>query len=159
MENKHVGFLVLGIAALLIFIIFLFQAALKDIIIASCGAAHTTACPMSQSVNQQTYLSLGIVGILAVIGFVLIFAKPEERIIIKKVKEKKKKLDLKGLDKDEKKVVQLLKDENGTMFQATLKESLDVGKVKLTRLLDKLEAKQIIERKRRGMNNIVVLRY
>lgn len=159
MENKHVGFLVLGIAALLIFIIFLFQAALKDIIIASCGAAHTTACPMSQSVNQQTYLSLGIVGILAVIGFVLIFAKPEERIIIKKVKEKKKKLDLKGLDKDEKKVVQVLKDENGTMFQATLKEKLDIGKVKLTRLLDKLEAKQIIERKRRGMNNIVVLRY
>ena len=148
----------LGIAALLIFIIFLFQAALKDIIVASCGAAHTTACPMSQSVNQQTYLSLGIVGILAVIGFVLIFTKPEERIVIKKVKEKKKKLDLKGLDKDEKKVVQLLKDENGTMFQATLKESLDVGKVKLTRLLDKLEAKQIIERKRRGMNNIVVLR-
>ena len=145
MENKHVGFLVLGIAALLIFIIFLFQAALKDIIVASCGVAHTTACPMSQSVNQQTYLSLGIVGILAVIGFVLIFTKPEERIVIKKVKEKKKKLDLKGL-------------ENGTMFQATLKESLDVGKVKLTRLLDKLEAKQIIERKRRGMNNIVVLR-
>ena len=158
MENKHVGFLVLGIAALLIFIIFLFQAALKDIIVASCGAAHTTACPMSQSVNQQTYLSLAIVGILAVIGFVLIFTKPEERIVIKKVKEKKKKLDLKGLDRDEKKVVQLLKDENGTMFQATLKESLDVGKVKLTRLLDKLEAKQIIERKRRGMNNIVVLR-
>ena len=44
------------------------------------------------------------------------------------------------------------------MFQATLKEKLDVGKVKLTRLLDKLEAKQLIERKRRGMNNLVVLR-
>ena len=158
MENKHVGFLVLGIAVLLILIIFLYQTALKEIVIASCGAAHTTACPMSQSINQQTYLSLGIIGILVVIGFVLIFTKPEERIVIKKVKEKKKKLDLKGLDRDEKKVVQLLKDENGTMFQATLKESLDVGKVKLTRLLDKLEAKQVIERKRRGMNNIVVLR-
>lgn len=158
MENKHVGFLVLGIAALLIFIIFLFQAALKDIIIASCGAAHTTACPMSQSVNQQTYLSLGIVGILAVIGFVLIFAKPEERIIIKKVKEKKKKLDLKGLDKDEKKVINLLLKENRAMFQSTLMENLEIGKVKATRLLDKLESKQLIERKRRGMNNIVVLR-
>ena len=37
-------------------------------------------------------------------------------------------------------------------------EKLDIGKVKTTRLLDKLEAKQLIERKRRGMNNIVVLR-
>lgn len=158
MENKHVGFLVLGIAALLIFIIFLFQAALKDIIVASCGAAHTTACPMSQSVNQQTYLSLGIVGILAVIGFVLIFAKPEERIVIKKVKEKKKKLNLKGLDRDEKKVINLLLKENKAMFQSSLMEKLEIGKVKATRLLDKLEAKQFIERKRRGMNNIVVLR-
>ena len=158
MENKHVGFLVLGIAVLLIFIIFLFQAALKDIIVASCGAAHTTACPMSQSVNQQTYLSLGIVGILAVIGFVLIFTKPEEKIIIKKIKEKKKKLDLKGLDRDEKKVIDLLLKENRAMFQSALMEKLEIGKVKATRLLDKLEAKQLIERKRRGMNNIVVLR-
>ena len=158
MENKHVGFLVLGIAVLLIFIIFLFQAALKDIIVASCGAAHTTACPMSQSVNQQTYLSLGIVGILAVIGFVLIFTKPEEKIIIKKIKEKKKKLDLKGLDRDEKKVIDLLLKENRAMFQSALMEKLEIGKVKATRLLDKLEAKQLIERKRRGMSNIVVLR-
>jgi len=39
-----------------------------------------------------------------------------------------------------------------------LMEELDVGKVKMTRMMDKLEAKQIIERKRRGMNNIVVLK-
>jgi uncharacterized membrane protein len=37
-------------------------------------------------------------------------------------------------------------------------EKLGVGKVGITRLLDKLEAKQLIERKRRGMNNVVVLR-
>ena len=158
MENKHVGFLVLGIAVLLIIIIFLFQAALKDIIVASCGAAHTTACPMNDTVTQQTYLSLAIVGILIVIGFVLIFAKPKERIIVRKVKEKKKKLDMKGLDRDEKRVINLLLKENKAMFQSSLMEKLEIGKVKATRLLDKLEAKQIIERKRRGMNNIVVLR-
>lgn len=148
----------IGVAVLLIIIIFLFQTALKDIIVASCGAEHSTICPMNQTVNQQTYLALGIVGLLIVIGIVLIFTKPKEKVIIKKIKEKKKKLDLKGLDKDEKRVVNLLLKENKAMFQATLKEKLDVGKVKLTRLLDKLEAKQFIERKRRGMNNLVVLR-
>lgn len=158
MENKHVGFLVIGVAILLIIIIFLFQTTLKEIIVASCGAEHSTVCPMNETVNQQTYLALGIVGLLIVIGFVLIFTKPKEKVIIKKVKEKKKKLDLKGLDKDEKRIVNLLLNENNAMFQATLKEKLDVGKVKLTRLLDKLEAKQLIERKRRGMNNLVVLR-
>ncbi len=158
MENKHVGFLVIGIAALLIIIIFLFQTALKEIIVVSCGAEHSSVCPMNETVNQQTYLALGIVGLLIVIGLVLIFAKPKEKIIVKKVKEKRKKIDKRRLDKDEKRIVELLEEENGTMFQATLKEKLEVGKVKLTRLLDKLEAKQLIERKRRGMNNIVVLK-
>jgi len=39
-----------------------------------------------------------------------------------------------------------------------LMDKLEIGKVKMTRLLDKLEAKQFIIRKRRGMNNIVVLK-
>ena len=88
------------------------------------------------------------------------FSKPSEKIIVKKVKERiqKKKLDLSGLDKDEKKVIGILQRENGTMFQATLTEELGAGKVKITRILDKLEAKQLIERKRRGMNNVVVLK-
>ena len=49
-------------------------------------------------------------------------------------------------------------EENGAIFQKTLMEKLEIGKVKTTRLLDKLESKQFIERKRRGMNNIVVLK-
>jgi uncharacterized membrane protein len=159
MENKQVGYLLLGIAVLLIVIVFLFQSALQDIVVASCGEAHTTACPMNDTVTQQTYLSLSIVGILIIFGFVLIFTKPKEKIVIKKVKEKRKKIDKSKLDKDEKKVISILEQENGTIFQATLKENLEIGKVKLTRLLDKLEAKQFIERKRRGMNNIVVLKH
>ena len=60
--------------------------------------------------------------------------------------------------KDEKAVISILQKENGAIFQSTLMESLGIGKVGITRLLDKLEAKQLIERKRRGMNNIVVLK-
>ncbi len=62
------------------------------------------------------------------------------------------------LDKGEREVVKMLQDEGGAIFQATLKEKLNVGKVKMTRMLDKLESKDIIERKRRGMNNIVILK-
>ena len=86
-------------------------------------------------------------------------SKPEEKTIIKKVreKEKKKKIDTTNLDSKEKTAIKLLQ-EQGAMFQADLKEKLGIGKVGMTRLLDKLEAKQFIERKRRGMNNIVVLK-
>lgn len=158
MENKHVGFLILGMAVLLIVIILLYQSALKEVVVASCGAEHATTCPMNTNINQQTYLCLAIVGLLVVIGLVLIFTKPKEKIIIKKVKERKKRINLNNLDKDEKRVIDLLLKENRAMFQASLMEKLGIGKVKATRLLDKLEAKQLIERKRRGMNNLVVLK-
>ena len=79
--------------------------------------------------------------------------------IIKKVKGKvqRKRIDLTGLDSMEKKVVGILQRENGGFFQKSLMEELGVGKVKMTRMMDKLEAKGIVERKRRGMNNIIVL--
>ncbi len=122
MENKHVGFLVIGIAVLLVIIVLLYQSALKEIVVVSCGAEHATVCPMNDNINQQTYLSLAIVGILIVIGFVLISTKPKEKIIIKKVKERKKKIDLSKLDKNEKKIIDLLLKENKAMINATLKE-------------------------------------
>ena len=159
MENKHVGYILIGVAVLLIVIVLLFQNALKEVVASTCTAEeHSTSCPMNEGINQQTYLSLGIVGLLIIIGFVLIFSKPKEKIVIKKVAEKKKKIDFSKLDSREREVIKILEQENGTIFQATLMEKLNMGKVGITRLLDKLEAKQLIERKRRGMNNIVVLR-
>jgi uncharacterized membrane protein len=111
---------------------------------------------MYDTISVQTWISLAIAGLILVIGLFLVFSKEREKIIVKK--EKKKPVNLSGLEKKEKEVVKLIQEENGAIFQATLMEKLGIGKVGLTRLLDKLEAKQIIERKRRGMNNIVVLK-
>jgi uncharacterized membrane protein len=157
MENKQVGLLIIGIAVLLVGIIFLFKSALIDVTTSSCSMEEEI-CPMYKTINQQTYLALSIVGVLIIIGLVLIFTKPKEKIIVKIKKEKKKQLNLKNLDKKEIEVIQILQKENGAVFQSSLMERLGVGKVGITRLLDKLEAKQLIERKRRGMNNIVVLK-
>lgn len=158
MKNKNVGFLIIGVAVVIVIIILIFNTALKDIIGATCS--HGPSCGMYDSLRIQTWISLVIVGLVLVVGFFLIFSKPEEKIVIRKVKERvrKKKIDLSGLDKNEKKVVRLLQEDDGVVFQRDLMERLEIGKVGMTRLLDKLEAKQFIERKRRGMNNIVVLK-
>jgi len=158
MENKKVGYILIGVAIFLVIIILLFNNALSEIVTLSCGLDHGEFCPMQQTVNQQTYLALGIVGVLLIVALNLIFTKPKEKIIIKKVREKKKKIDRSKLSRDEKKAIDMLENENGTMFQATMMEKLGIGKVGMTRLIDKLEAKQLVERKRRGMNNVVVLR-
>jgi len=160
MENKNVGLLIVGIAIVMAIIVWLFNSALNDIVGASC--THGVECTMYDTITAQTGLSFAIIGIVVAIGLFIMFSKPKieikEKVIVKTIKEKKKKLDLKGLDKDEKEVVEILSKDGRAMFQKTLMEKLGVGKVGMTRLLDKLEAKQIIERKRRGMNNIVVLK-
>lgn len=158
MENKHVGLLIIGIAIVMAIMVFIFSSALQGIITSTCS--HGPTCSMNSNLRIQTWISASLVGLVLIIGLVIMFSKRDERIIVKKVKERiqKKKLDLSGLDKYEKKVVEILQRENGTMFQASLMEELGAGKVKITRLLDKLEAKQLIERKRRGMNNVVVLK-
>jgi len=156
MENKNVGWLIIGISIILGIIIWIFNIGLKNIVGETC--THGPTCSMFDTIAVQTWISIAIAGIILIIGVVIMFVKPKEKIIFKKVKEKKKNLDLSRLDKDEKQVIKLLQGENGAIFQRTLMEKLEIGKVGMTRLMDKLEAKQLIERKRRGMNNIIVLK-
>ena len=156
MENKQVGLLIIGIAIAIGVIVLIFNLSLRNIVSQTCG--HGSACSMYNTIGSQMWMSFGIVAVVLIIGLVIMFTKPKEKIIVRRIKEKKKKLNLEGLDKDEKKVINLLLKENKAMFQSDLMEKLEIGKVKTTRLLDKLEAKQLIERKRRGMNNIVVLK-
>ncbi len=156
MDNRNVGFLIIGISIAVGFIILMFNLGLKKIVSQTC--THGPLCPMYNTIAIQTWISLGIALIIFVIGIVIMFTKPKERVVVRKVKEKRKKLNLKNLDKDEKKVIELLLKEGKAMFQSDLMEKTGMGKVKTTRLLDKLEAKQLVERKRRGMNNIVVLK-
>jgi uncharacterized membrane protein len=157
MENKNVGYLLLGISIAIIFIIFLFNNAMKEIVIGQCGPVHGPTCKMNKTITQQTYLSLGIVAILIIASVVLIASKPKEKIIIKKAQQKKRVFNLEGLRKEDKQVFQVIQ-ESKTIFQADLIEKLGFGKAKISRILDRLENKDLIERKRRGMTNVVVLK-
>ena len=156
MENKIVGWIIVGIAFLMGIIVLIFNSAMKNIVSKTCTEGPT--CTMYDTIRTQTLLSLSIIIIVLIIGIVIMFSKPKEKIVVKTIKEKRVKKDYSSLDKDEKKVIDLLLNEGNAIFQASLMEKLEIGKVKATRLLDKLEAKQLIERKRRGMTNIVILK-
>lgn len=161
MENKYVGYFLIGISLLMILIIFMFKATLTDFVDASCTVARGDYCPMYDTIDQQTYLSLGIVFILMIAGLILIFSKSQEKIIIKtktiEKKPQKKIIDTSGLKSEEKQVLKIIQ-ENKTIFQAELIEKLGFGKAKITRILDRLEGNGFIERKRRGMTNVVVMK-
>ena len=157
MENRKVGWLIIGIATIVSIIVGIFNHSLKKIVGTTCS--HGPSCSMYNTMSAQLWLSVSIILIIVAIGLYIMFSKPEEKTIIKKITKKapKKKLNLTGLNAKEKQAIKIIQNENGVIFQADLKEKLEIGKVGMTRLLDKLEAKQLIERKRRGMNNVVVL--
>ena len=59
---------------------------------------------------------------------------------------------------DEKAIVTLIIAEGGTMFQSQLVEKSGFSKTKVSLVLDRLEARNIVERRRHGMSNVIVLK-
>ncbi len=67
-------------------------------------------------------------------------------------------IDTSQLTDEELKVYHYLKEHKGSAYQSELARDLELTKVKVTRILDRLEGFGVLERKRRGMTNIVILR-
>ena len=70
-----------------------------------------------------------------------------------------KKTDMSKLDEEEKNIYHLLKQNNGSMYQSDIIKETNFSKVKTSRILDKMSGKGLIERQRRGMTNIVILKH
>jgi uncharacterized membrane protein len=167
MRNRIVGILVIGIALLMGFIIYSFNVAMTDIVNTSCS--HGQSCPMWGTIDFQTNMSIVAMVIVIIIGLYLIFFGKEE-IKITKFKTIKQQIEPKKitranyqkvmseLDNEERKILGRIIDSNGTAMQADLVEKTGLGKVKVTRNLDRLEARGLIERRRRGMTNVIVLK-
>ncbi len=92
---------------------------------------------------------------IALFGFGLLlylWKKPEERALSR---AKKEAVNLGG---EEGSAFKFITEAGGMMFQNELMARLEVSKVRMTRILDRLEQQGLIERKRRGMTNLVVVK-
>ncbi|MGQ0534984.1 MAG: helix-turn-helix transcriptional regulator [Methanobacteriota archaeon] len=61
------------------------------------------------------------------------------------------------LDADERRLVGLVRDRGGDVTQGDLVTLSGFSKAKVSRVLDRLEAKSLVVRLRRGMTNRIVL--
>jgi uncharacterized membrane protein len=159
MKNKHVGYLILGLTLVFFFVVMSFNYALKKIVDVSC--THGTMCPMHATVQTQQIISYGLMGLLALVSLFIIFFMKDETIVQESKKElseedKQKKLD--HLDDEERGMMNIILREDGSVFQSSIVKETKLSKVKVTRILDRLEGKSLIERKRRGMSNVVILK-
>ncbi|MBN2420844.1 MarR family transcriptional regulator, partial [Candidatus Woesearchaeota archaeon] len=119
---------------------------------------------------QQLMINGILLAFMAGMGIYLIFFSQEEKIITKfkrikeqiepnKITKANYQKVISELDDDEKKVFEIILNAQGSVFQSELVSKTGLTKVKVTRILDRLEGKGLIERKRRGMTNVVVLRH
>ncbi|MBT3416592.1 hypothetical protein HN706_01290 [Candidatus Woesearchaeota archaeon] len=154
MKNKQVGTLLMGVSLLIGFIVFSFNKALKDIVADSCS--HGSECAMWGTIELQTNISIGLVLFILFGGAYLFFSGKKINSPIESKKDHSE--ILKKLNENEKFVLDKIKEEDGSIFQSTLVEKTEFNKVKITRILDRLEGLNIIERKRRGMTNVVILK-
>lgn len=157
-NQKKIGiiFVLFSIVLLIILAFVKLDIDKKDVYLCELTSANELnmeECPAHKDNSSwMIIVAFGIAFIILFAGLYLIFIPfKKEDITIKKI-------DLSKLDENEKKIHDLLKQKEGSMYQSDLIKEMDFSKVQLTRILDKMEAKKIIGRERRGMTNIVVLK-
>jgi DNA-binding transcriptional ArsR family regulator len=172
MKNRYVGLLIVGISLFIGFIIWLFNRALTQIVSSSCS--HGPTCPMWGTIRLQTGIGIGILVLVLLIGLYMIFFAKDQPLVreihkIKVVKEKNSSMKLKDhsnktkiiseLSDEELEVFNLISTSQGSMFQSEIVKFTGKSKVKVTRILDKLEGKGLVDRRRRGMTNVILIRH
>ncbi len=135
-----------------------------------CDKFHEDNIPMEQCPVHKSSLSWMIVSafgigflLLGIGGYLMFFLKRTPVAVMDSTplpdtEKRFRQVDLSSFDEEEKKIYDLIKGKEGSAYQSDLIKEAGFSKVKITRVLDKLETKHVLERKRRGMTNIVVLK-
>lgn len=160
-NSKTIAAVLIGFAIILLFILVLVKMDVDKQGALLCEAFHEneldmTQCPVHKSnVSWMILFAFGIGFVMLGVGAYLLFGQKDKAELAKK---DFKPVDTSKLDEDEKKIYSLVKSKGGSVYQTDLIRETGFTKVKVTRILDKLESDEILERKRRGMTNIIVLK-
>lgn len=161
-NQKNIGALLVGFSIILLFILAFVKINVDNQGVFLCDAVHSNPnlkmedCPVHKTNTSWLIIaSFGIAFLTLASGIYLIFmpAKVYEGGI-----KEYKNIDLSKLDEEESLVYTNLKQKQGSMYQSDLIKETGFSKVQMTRVLDKMMSKDILDRKRRGMTNIVVLK-
>ena len=154
---REAGFALIAISIVLFFVMVSLTNQLNGYIHASCTHPEGEVCPMASELPVQSYAGFSLDFVIGGFGVFLVL---KSRQIQRFQSEKKHDFEktLKELDGDEKKVYELISGSDGVVFQSDIVEKTGLQKVKVTRILDRMVHKGLVERRRRGMSNIVLIK-
>lgn len=113
-------------------------------------------CPVHKSFfSWLITISYTISLVILVSGIYLVFSNKNIKV---RTEKEFVNINQSKLTDEEKSIYDLIKSKGGSLYQSDIIKEIGISKVKTTRILDKLESMNILERKRRGMTNIIVLK-
>jgi len=176
MENKYWAILFIVFAVLFGVILFAYDQTLSKIAANSCSTEEAN-CPHAQEANAERIVIAAEFIVIVILLALLLWRnnkqEPSSAPLTKQApieegaeeptpKKSEARLfapvDLSSLDSEEKRAYDIIKDKGGSVFQSDIIRETGFTKVKVSRILDKLENRGVLERKRRGMANIIVLK-
>ncbi len=155
--QKNIGHILVGFSIVLLVILTFVKinvdnrGAFLCEMVASSPHLDMSECPAHK--DNTSWLIVGAFGIAFLVSGSGIYI-----ILVKRKKGEFGKIGLSKLNGEEKRIFVLLKDNEGSMYQSDIIKETELSKVNVTRILDKMEGKNVLERKRRGMTNIIVLK-
>lgn len=155
-KNSYIGIGLIAIAIVLALIIGSLRVVEAQAQADACGMP-LEECPHAKNLPPEIYAGYSISVIIGLIGAYLIINDLRSAKFRSQSAEEFHKVAsvLKG---DEKNLYDLVASSDGVMFQSDLVEKSGLQKVKVSRVLDRLEAQGFLERRRRGMSNVVILK-
>ncbi len=144
----------------MIILLILASFSIKIAEIESTQCIHPTGgqCPITAHIPSASYAGAALLVVIFILG-IKVALKSEAAEKINKEAAEKAKTFAKALKGDEKKVYEMIMASQGAVFQSELVEKMGYSKVKVSRILDKIEGKNLIERRRRGLANMVLIKY
>ena len=163
MNQRKIGAIILAVSvSILTLLLFLKLQTDKQMLSAcetSCNSQGNVGCNLEScpyhhggSLSWVLVIVSALVAFLGGTGLYLSLPQKKETVI------EEKEYDVSSLLDEEKKVFFFIKDKKEGVYQNLIVKEFNLSKVQATRLLDKLEGQDLIERKRRGLSNLIVVK-
>ncbi|MFH1376588.1 MAG: hypothetical protein ABIH25_03040 [Candidatus Woesearchaeota archaeon] len=170
MENKKLGWVLIVLSLLMIVALIFVQSNINhlvnDLMDASGGfCVNDEGECIHEASNLPMTIGYVISALIMALGIYLVFFSKSEKAVLSKIKEidtktkedEKFELILKGLSVDEKKILRVVKEQDG-IEQNTLRIRTDMSKTKLSLVLSELDKKELIKKVPKGKTNQVFLK-
>ncbi len=160
-DKKHIGAALIVFSVLLLALLTFVKVNVDTQESYVCELTHAAnapieQCPAHQSNNSWLLtIAFGIAFLFLAIGF-FVFLSPARALPL--ARSSFKRVDLSELDEEEKEIYELLRQNQGSLYQSDLIKQTGFSKVRVSRVLDRMTSKGLIDRARRGMTNMVVLK-